>query len=291
MISQEKLKQLLHYNPETGIFTRLVTVGKSASGNAAGYSHPNGYVYIQLCGKRYFGHRLAWLYVNGCFPDEIDHINRIKHDNRIENLRNVNREQNMQNQLISKNNTSGFKGVSFHKRNGRWQARIKHKGKLINLGFFATPEQASDAYLAAASRMFTHQPAQDLISSGHPDDAGFELWWSEHMPEAVQSVAISAWNAAQPTAQAQEQRVKSFAETHPANPNAKCKCEHWQSCAECHPTAHKTQEPTPLDAQPAPCKPLSEKQIHKLWKNLGSDEGIEEFARAIEQAHLIGEQP
>lgn len=81
------------------------------------------------------------------------------------------------------------------------------------------------------------------ISNGHPDDAGFELWWSEHMPEAVQSVAISAWNAAQPAAvQAQDQRVKSFAETHPANPHAKCKCEHWQSCIECHPTAHGIKE-------------------------------------------------
>lgn len=146
-------------------------------------------------------------------------------------------------------------------------------------------------------------------------DAAVKAWFGEHPNSEDFIERMRAAIEAAIGVQAQEQRVKSFAETHPANPNAKCKCEHWQSCAECHPTAHKAQEPFAPDwagyrqgkadgiaeAQEQR-KPLTDEQcqavidsmpIYDAWGRTDKegDVNLHEFARAIEQAHLIGEQP
>jgi hypothetical protein len=155
MLTQERLKELLSYDPETGVFTNLTKRrGGGLIGDAVGYKRPEGYIQITFDYKRYFAHRLAWFYMYGYFSIlQIDHINEIKDDNRIINLRLVTAKQNSQN--ISKpniDNTSGFKGVSWSKPNKNWRATIKISGKSKFLGSYNTPEEASEVYLAAKRR-------------------------------------------------------------------------------------------------------------------------------------------
>ena len=96
-------------------------------------------------------HRLAWFFVYGEWPQkQIDHINGNKSDNRISNLRLATASQNLSNKGITKSNTSGYKGVSFNRTKKKWMASIKVNKKSINLGYFLTPEEASEAYKAAA---------------------------------------------------------------------------------------------------------------------------------------------
>lgn len=142
MITQEELKELLNYNPDTGIFTYNKPRNKCTKGKIAGTRHVNGYTHIQLNGKIYKAHRLAWLYVYGYFPECIDHINCDKDDNRIENLREATITQNNHNVKLSKNNTSGIKGVCWHKKAKKWCATIGVYGKTIYLGLFDDLELA-----------------------------------------------------------------------------------------------------------------------------------------------------
>lgn len=143
LITQERLKSLLTYSPDTGEFCwRVRRGGKAILGGLAGSRSCEGYIHIQINRKKYKAHRLAWLYVHGEHPIEIDHINRIKDDNRISNLRSVTHAQNGQNQNRPKNNTSGHIGVDFHKRSSRWRARVKIDGKLRDIGYFDTKEAA-----------------------------------------------------------------------------------------------------------------------------------------------------
>lgn len=136
MITQEELKELLNYNPETGIFTYKKKRAKCTPGKIAGTYHVNGYTHIQLNRKIYKAHRLAWLYVYGYFPQFIDHINCDRGDNRLCNLREVNIYQNNHNSKINKNNTSGIKGITWHKKAQKWCAQIDANGKHIYLGIF-----------------------------------------------------------------------------------------------------------------------------------------------------------
>lgn len=145
-MDQAKLKELLHYNPATGEFTWLVDKGQRArKGVAINGIRVGGYMVIRIDNKNYRAHRLAWLYQTGEFPkEEVDHINGVKSDNCWDNLRDVSRSHNQQNQKISLNNTSGFKGVSFIKATGKWRAYIRVKSKVINLGCcFSTPIEAA----------------------------------------------------------------------------------------------------------------------------------------------------
>ena len=152
MLTQERLKELLSYDPETGVFIRLVALcNRIKVGDVAGNLDQYGYRCIMVDRKSYMAHRLAWLYVFGVWPvDQIDHINCIKDDNRIINLREATQSQNMQNQRKpQKNGTSGFLGVTFFKRRGKWAAYIQVKNKKNNLGYFPTPELAHKAYIEA----------------------------------------------------------------------------------------------------------------------------------------------
>lgn len=159
MLNQLRLKELLHYNPDTGIFTNLVKRGHARVGAAAGSICGTGYRYISIGHFNHCAHRLAWLYVSGEYPsNDIDHINGIRNDNRIVNLRSVTRAENIQNQLRPQSgNKSGFLGVHWNKKDKKWQAQIDVKRANIYLGQFATPELASDAYKEAKKRLHISQ--------------------------------------------------------------------------------------------------------------------------------------
>jgi len=154
-LTQERLKELLEYNPDTGDFTRKSTVGGKVSGTVCGHRQPNEYVYIAIDYKLYLAHRLAWLYIHGEWPEnDIDHINQVKYDNRRVNLRACTRSQNAVNRGIQSNNTSGYKGVFWHNKNKKWRATINHKGKLFSLGCFDDIKEAAKAWNVKALEIY-----------------------------------------------------------------------------------------------------------------------------------------
>lgn len=149
VLSVDALKENLHYDPETGIFTRLKQcTGTSKLGDTAGCLNSRGYLTIMVNGVSYRAHRLAWLYMTGTMPKElIDHKNGIKTDNRFNNLRQATHKQNMENQITPrKNNKSGFLGVSFYKSLQNYRAFIRIDGKRLYLGQFNTAEEASSLF-------------------------------------------------------------------------------------------------------------------------------------------------
>ena len=152
-ITQELLKELFHYDPLTGIFTRIKkTNNRCKIGEPVGYLD-NGYFRISIYDKLYLLHRLAWLYTYGSFPvDMLDHINGISDDNRLINLREATVSENNSNSTIPVNNTSGYKGVSWNKKSSKWVAQISHNNKKIGLGYFSTPEEADKAYKEASAK-------------------------------------------------------------------------------------------------------------------------------------------
>ncbi len=125
------------------------------AGKPAGSPDPDGYLLITIDSVKYKAHRLLWAMVNGPIPDNmmIDHINGVTSDNRLWNLRLATRSNNQHNSKFRKNNTSGFKGVSWDKGEGKWQAGIVVGGKRKALGRFATPEEAYHAYCRAAKAL------------------------------------------------------------------------------------------------------------------------------------------
>ena len=151
-LTQSRLKELLDYNQETGIFTCKVARANNSIpvGSIAG-SLSNGYIRICIYGRSYMAHRLAWLYVYGVWPDnEIDHKDTVKHHNWLNNLRDVTHSGNQQNVATARrNNKTGLLGSVFHKASGKYQAAIVISGKKQHLGIFSTPEEAHEVYLAA----------------------------------------------------------------------------------------------------------------------------------------------
>lgn len=127
-LTQKRLKELLHYSPDTGVFTwrhRMMkrNIPSRRNGKTAGSITALGYIVIVLNYKHLYAHRLAWLYTHGYIPEnEIDHINKTKTDNSISNLREVSRSCNAINTINQKNNTSGVKGVYWRKERKKWQA-------------------------------------------------------------------------------------------------------------------------------------------------------------------------
>lgn len=151
-----RLRELLHYDPQTGVFTWRVSKGRARQGSAAGSPDKNLHVLITIDGVRYAAHRLAWLYVHGVWPvSEIDH--RIGRSNAIANLREASHSLNMQNlraPMRRKNRSAPYLGVRrADTKSDRWQATISVGGKFRHLGTFDTPTAAHAAYLAAKRQL------------------------------------------------------------------------------------------------------------------------------------------
>lgn len=158
MLTQERLKELLHYDPETGVFIWLVGRGGGAkAGDVAGSFDAKGYIVIVIKGAIYRAHRLAWLYIYGEWPEyQVDHENREKKDNRIINLRAATNAENCRNQGKAKNNTSGITGVAWRENCGHWWAQIMVDGKSIYLGSFKDKFEAICARMSANNRYGFH---------------------------------------------------------------------------------------------------------------------------------------
>lgn len=158
-LTHDELLRRLSYDPETGRFTWMIDLGRHKKGDLAGSPDKAGYVviYLRIDGvqKSFRAHRLAWFYVHGRWPDgDIDHRDLEHSDNRIGELREATRSQNMANTSAYKDSTTGIKGVSFDKRRGKYYARIMKDGQVYHLGSFADVEAASAAYIEAATRLF-----------------------------------------------------------------------------------------------------------------------------------------
>lgn len=144
-----ELQKFSNYNRELGGFVRTKTRNGPKRCQALGelIGFPKGqYLGLIVCGYNFYVHTLVWAAEYGKWPDEeIDHINHNKRDNRIENLRDVSRNVNMRNCKIKSNNTSGYNGVSFDYRNGKYQAVVTHARKDYWCGYHYTEEEASAA--------------------------------------------------------------------------------------------------------------------------------------------------
>jgi HNH endonuclease/AP2 domain len=156
-LTQERLKELLHYDPETGVFRWLQPPSYVVKrGDVAGsLNKTTGYRLIHIGGRNYKAHRLAWLYMTGawCRP-MIDHRDCDRTNNRWKNLRCATFSANAANRGRPRNNASGFKGVHRRRDSGKWRAQIWKDGRAIYLGQFRTPEEAHAAYVAKARELF-----------------------------------------------------------------------------------------------------------------------------------------
>ena len=154
MITVEELKRNLSYDPDTGVFMRLPVTGvigfrSDLVGKTAGSPHNSGYISLQVCGRKYLAHRLAWMYMTGEFPKNfIDHKNGIRTDNRFSNLRDVTRAVNSENRGIS-----NLIGASYHKATGMWRARIGVNGSRVFIGYYDNAVDAHAAYVDAKYKL------------------------------------------------------------------------------------------------------------------------------------------
>jgi hypothetical protein len=151
VITQEELKKLLHYDPLTGHFTWLRT-GKRAGGAVT--KRNCLYRVINIQGKRYYEHILAFLFMNEPQPAFIDHWDLDGLNNSWINLRPSTASQNAANSRLSNKNTSGHKGVYFDNGRGKWVARIMCQRKRFFLGYFSVKKMAVAAYARAAVELF-----------------------------------------------------------------------------------------------------------------------------------------
>lgn len=157
-LTAERLRELLRYDPGTGIFTwRMNRSGGTKAGDVAGSDDGQGYVSIRIDGRAYLAHRLVWLYVYGVWPErQIDHRYGIRNDNRLSELREATNKQNQHNQRKAQgSNKSGLLGVSYSR--GKPRARIRVDGKQKHLGTFDTAELAQAAYLEAKAVLHPFQ--------------------------------------------------------------------------------------------------------------------------------------
>ncbi|ACE75747.1 P07 [Xanthomonas phage phiL7] len=161
MSLREALMNQLSYDKETGEFRwKQTTCSKLDVGQIAGcHDGHHGYVLIRALGTLHRAHRLAWLFVHGRWPGaHLDHINGNRQDNRLCNLRECTSGENHQNTGHYKNNKSGYMGVSWNKRLGKWHSKLSVGKTQHHLGYYPTPELAHQAYLEAKQKLHTFQP-------------------------------------------------------------------------------------------------------------------------------------
>ena len=153
-LTAERLRELMHYDQDTGIFTRKVSTSSNArAGDVVGAPMSAGYLTTTINYKHHLLHRLAWLYVYGAWPTtHLDHINRIRTDNRICNLREATHTQNARNMSKASNNTSGHPGVHWRSDRAKWWALIESDGQKHYLGCYNTIEEAVAARKAGELR-------------------------------------------------------------------------------------------------------------------------------------------
>lgn len=162
MLTKIKLQSVLSYDEETGIFKWLIDASTRArSGSVAGTVDCDGYTVIRISGVGYKAHRLAWLYVHGFWPEKaIDHINQLKRDNSIRNLREASVSENNQN-ITPPNScsTSGLRGVSWFEQYGKWKGTFQILGKKFFVGYFDDKHEAYEAVQVARLRRQYHDKA------------------------------------------------------------------------------------------------------------------------------------
>ena len=154
--SLSELNSEFYYDSESGFFYHWYTKAPNALAyTRAGYYQLKGYLYLYVRGCKYIGSRVAWKMYHGCDPEDlVDHRNGDKHDTRITNLREADSFGNAANTRLSSNNRSGYKGVYYATDRQAWRAMIAVRGRSIALGAFSTPEEAHEAYVAAAEDYF-----------------------------------------------------------------------------------------------------------------------------------------
>lgn len=158
-LTQEQVREIFDYDAENGVLIRKFRNGCPYNKPTGHKPASHGYGQVQIDGKMYLTHRVIWLWHTGSWPEhEIDHIDRDPMNNRIENLRSITRSENMQNTGLHRDNSSGYPGVSFHKRTGKYEARIMVNNKQINLGLFNTTEEAYLAYQLAKIEYHPNSP-------------------------------------------------------------------------------------------------------------------------------------
>ncbi len=161
-LTQDELASIFLYDTATGLFTFKAKRSNRKAGQVAGTMHPGGYLRLNVNKRCYYAHRLAWLYCYGYYPpDEIDHINGNRTDNRIANLRCATRCENGTNTQKKCTNTSGYKGVHFNSKLNKWCAQATVNRKAHHLGVFARIEDARDAY-----RSFMSSQRGDFFNPG-----------------------------------------------------------------------------------------------------------------------------
>jgi len=147
MLTKKQVRRIFIYKDGV-LFWRISPSQSTNKGDVAGYSYNNGYWRTKIKDKLYCNHRIIFLYQNGYMPRFIDHIDGNKLNNRIENLRECTKNQNCHNSKISKNNTSGVKGVTWSKAAKSWQAKIQINGKRVYVGYFKNIKDAGIAIRA-----------------------------------------------------------------------------------------------------------------------------------------------
>lgn len=143
---------MLSYS-DGSLFWRFNAGGKAFKGSEAGTINDTGYMYISIKNKKYRLHRIIFLYHHGFLPRAVDHVDGDKLNNKIENLRGCSLSENQYNSTTRKDNTSGVKGVSFHKMSDKWQAVIRFKGKQKHLGLFGVLYSAENTVKAERERL------------------------------------------------------------------------------------------------------------------------------------------
>jgi hypothetical protein len=157
IVAISTIKMIIH--PDEGLVEKHYADGTIRKGS--GYPDKDGYMRTRVSGKLKGVHRIIWEYVHGVIPEgqEVDHVNGIRHDNRIVNLRLVTHKQNLENRHRAQSNSkSSVKGVWWDNINGKWRTNIRHEGVSYYIGRFPTIEEAQTAYAGAAAFLHTHNP-------------------------------------------------------------------------------------------------------------------------------------